>query len=59
MANILRNYEPLAAGTIIKFKSGLQADLNLLIKNGGAEEGTFYLTTCITCYYWSLSSLRY
>ena len=45
MANILRNYEPLAAGTSIKFKSGLQADLNLLIKNGGAEEGTFYLTT--------------
>lgn len=27
------------------FTSGLQADLNTLITNGGASEGTFYLTT--------------
>ena len=29
----------------IAFKSGLQTNLNTLISNGGAVEGTFYLTT--------------
>ena len=43
--NPLREYDAIAANTKIQFKSGTQAALNVLIQNGGAIEGTFYLTT--------------
>lgn len=45
LSNNLTTYDAIAANTKIQFKSGTQAALNLLIKNGGATEGTFYLTT--------------
>lgn len=43
--NPFDKYDPIANNTQIAFKSGTQASLNTMIKNGGATEGTFYLTT--------------
>lgn len=43
--NPLKDYSAIAENTKIAFKSGTQAALNIMIQQGGAEEGTFYLTT--------------
>lgn len=44
LTNPLTTYDAIAANTKIAFKAGTQADLNTMILNGGATEGTFYLT---------------
>lgn len=44
-ANPLNTYDAITANTKIQFKAGTQAALNNMIINGGATEGTFYLTT--------------
>lgn len=43
--NPLKDYSAIAENTKIAFKSGTQTALNIMIQQGGAEEGTFYLTT--------------
>ena len=42
--NPLKNYNDIAENSLIRFLSGSQADLNTMIANGTAAEGTFYLT---------------
>lgn len=44
MANKLAGYTDTLEDKKIQFKQGTQADLNTMIINGGADEGTFYLT---------------
>lgn len=45
LSNSLTDYSAITANTKIQFKSGTQEALNAMIRNGGATEGTFYLTT--------------
>lgn len=44
MPNRLDGYTDSLDNKKIQFKQGTQADLNTMIVNGGADEGTFYLT---------------
>ena len=42
--NILNSYSASFANSGVAFKQGTQTALNSLMTNGGASEGTFYLT---------------